>query len=158
MNTAQPTQVDRSMSWRDTPSYNGVHLVRAANIQPEPIRWILDGWLAVGKFHLVAGAPSTGKTTLATAIMASFSNGSTGGFGWPGKGPIARGDVIFWTSEDGIEDTVVPRLIAAGADRTRVHIVRGTMVNGQIRPFNPSDIPRLSKEIERIGTVGPDRD
>jgi putative DNA primase/helicase len=40
-------------------------LICAAIIMPEPINWLWDGWLAVGKLHILAGAPGTGKTTVA---------------------------------------------------------------------------------------------
>ena len=53
-----------------------------------------------------------------------------------------------------MSDTLVPRLIAAGANMDNVHIVNGTIENGRPRPFSfSSDIPRLSMEISQIGSV-----
>jgi len=45
-----------------------VELVGADQFKPEPIRWLWPGWLARGKLHVLAGAPGTGKTTLAMAL------------------------------------------------------------------------------------------
>ncbi|EQD57118.1 hypothetical protein B2A_04960, partial [mine drainage metagenome] len=42
-----------------------VELLHAADLKPEPIRWLWPAWLARGKLHVLAGAPGTGKTTLA---------------------------------------------------------------------------------------------
>jgi putative DNA primase/helicase len=57
-------------------------------------------------------------------------------------------------AEDDIEDTVVPRLIAAGADLTRIHIVKTMRKDGKERTFNlVTDLPELRKTVERIGNV-----
>lgn len=155
MTPVQSQHHGRGMSRPVPTSSSGLHLVTAANIKPKPINWLIEGWLAAGQFHLLVGPSSSGKSTVATALMASISNGRTGNFGWPGSGPIDRGDVIFWTSEDHIESVVMPRLIAAGADLTRVHILcGGTEANGKVRPFNAQDLPRLGDEVERLGNVG----
>src|SRR5437867_3377615 len=54
-------------------------LVRGDSITPEPVSWIWDGWLAAGKFHVLAGQPGTGKTTLALAFAATITSGGR----WP---------------------------------------------------------------------------
>jgi putative DNA primase/helicase len=68
-----------------------------------------------------------GKSQLAAFISAVVSNGGT----WPcGEGSTLPGDVVFMSAEDGIRDTIVPRLMAAGANTSRVHIVRGRTAQG----------------------------
>ena len=52
-----------------------VRLDQASQLQILPIRWLWRGWLALGKLHVLAGAPSTGKTTIAIAIAAVVSSG-----------------------------------------------------------------------------------
>jgi putative DNA primase/helicase len=63
--------------------------------------------------------------------------------------------VIWFTAEDDIEDTVIPRLVAAGADLTHVHIVGMTKNrDGSRRMFNlATDLPLLKQKIEEVGQV-----
>jgi hypothetical protein len=66
------------------------------------------------------GPPGLGKSQLTAFMSATVSNGGV----WPcGEGSTTAGDVIFMSAEDGIQDTIIPRLIAAGANTERVHIV-----------------------------------
>ena len=87
-------------------------LVCAAAITPEPIDWLWEGWLATGKLHILAGAPGTGKTTVALAFAATISCGGR----WPDGARADPGQVLIWSSEDDAKDTLVPRLIAMGAN------------------------------------------
>ena len=69
---------------------------------------------------------------------------------FPGGAPNGKpGHVIILSAEDGPADTIVPRLIAAGADLSRIHIVKAVKdVNGE-RPFNLSiDLDRLEREYD----------
>ena len=52
-----------------------VQITCAANITPEPISWLWNGWLARGKLHIFAGQAGTGKTTIAIALAATVSLG-----------------------------------------------------------------------------------
>jgi putative DNA primase/helicase len=98
----------------------GVSLIHAASIEPEAISWRWDGWIAEGKLHVLAGAPGTGKTTLAMALAATITTGGR----WPDGTPAVVGDVVIWSGEDDPKDTLVPRLIACGGDKARVHSTR----------------------------------
>jgi putative DNA primase/helicase len=70
------------------------------------------------------------------------------------EGKTPQGNVIWFSAEDDIEDTVVPRLIAAGADLKRVHIIETMRKDGKERTFSlVTDLPELRKTIERIGNV-----
>ena len=128
-----------------------VKLRCGAGIQPLAITWLWDGWLPAGKLTILAGAAGTGKTTLALGLAAAL----TGGGRWPdGKACRTRGNVLIWSSEDNPDDTLVPRLIAAGADMNRCHFIEGITQNGESAPFDPSqDIHELHKAVCRIGGV-----
>ena len=53
----------------------GVELICANTLEPEPIHWLWNDWIASGKFHILAGAPGTGKTTIALNLAATITTG-----------------------------------------------------------------------------------
>ena len=127
-----------------------VVLTCGADLTPEPVQWLWPDWLALGKFHLLAGAPGQGKTTIAMGLAATVTLGGR----WPDGTRCAAGNVLVWSGEDDYTDTLLPRLIAAGADRNRVFFVDGTSVGDAVRPFDPAtDTRTLQAAIEQIGSV-----
>jgi putative DNA primase/helicase len=155
MNGADPIwdAVDAALSARDMSSFGGhdfVQLEQASSLKIVPIRWLWPGWLARGKLQILAGAPGTGKTTIAVSLAATVS--SAGRF--PCGTPANTGNVLIWTGEDDPADTLAPRLVASGADLANVFFVRGTVQNGEPRSFDPGrDIGLLVQEAKRIGNV-----
>lgn len=124
-----------------------VDLVPASSIEARPIDWIWNGWLARGKLHLLAGAPSAGKTTIALSFASTISKGGA----WPDGTLADAGDVIVWSGEDDAADTLVPRLIAAGANLARVHFVRATVKAGRAVPFDPAaDMLALQERLREL--------
>lgn len=121
------------------------------DVQIEPISWLWSGWLAAGKLHILAGCPGTGKTTIALALAATVSKGGR----WPdGSSFLAPGNVLIWSGEDDPSDTLVPRLIAAGADLGRVHFVSETTDRQMKRPFDPAtDMAALIEKARAVGNV-----
>jgi putative DNA primase/helicase len=129
-----------------------VILVPASDIKMRPVSWLWDGWLAGGKLHILGGVPGTGKTTIALGIAATLTTGGR----WP-DGAIcsSRRSVIVWSGEDSADDTLVPRLAAAGADLSRVRIVSSVSHEDGQRPFDPSrDMQALIEAAQAIGDVG----
>ena len=125
-------------------------LTSAADIQPKAIRWLWPSWIAKGKFTVLAGAGGAGKTTVAIGLAATLTCGGR----WPdGTLCTERGNVLIWTSEDDPADTLVPRLMAAGADLSRVHIIEGRINSeGEREPFDPAtDFDLLREAVEQIG-------
>src|ERR1700738_296207 len=99
----------------------------AAEIEPKRIDYLWPGRIARGKHTSLAGEPGDGKSQLSVYVAAAISRGGE----WPcGEGRAPIGNVIILNAEDGADDTVVPRLIAAGANRERVHIVSAVLQNG----------------------------
>ena len=123
-----------------------VELLCAADVRPEAVRWHWNGWLAAGKLHILAGPAGTGKTTLALALAATITSGGR----WPDGTRATLGSVAMWSGEDGIADTLVPRLIANGADMIRIQFARSVADQGGRRPFDPAtDVPALALELAR---------
>ncbi len=127
---------------------------RASDITPEPIAWLWPGRIARGKVTLIAGMPGLGKSQITAYLAATVSIGGT----LPadgGKSPL--GSVIFLSAEDDPADTIVPRLMAAGADRRRIEIVEAVSepVAGQPGIRRPvclkSDLALLSDVTARLG-------
>lgn len=123
----------------------GITLVKAATLQVEPIHWIWSGWLAAGKVHILAGVPGTGKTSVAMALGATITIGGR----WPDGSLAQHGQILIWSAEDDPADTLIPRLIAAGADLERVHIISSALdKDGRPRAFDPAtDMDSLSDHI-----------
>lgn len=94
---------------------------RMSEVKPAPVRWLWLNRIALGKYVMLAGDPDVGKTSLWCDLAAHITTGAD----WPDRSKCERGSVLFATSEDGIADTISPRLIAAGADMRRVHHIKG---------------------------------
>ncbi|AJW45580.1 hypothetical protein TK49_13255 [Ralstonia mannitolilytica] len=125
-------------------------LTCAADVVPEAIVWLWPGWLPAGKISILAGSPGTGKTTLALAMAAIVSNGDT----WPDGSHMKKpGRVLIWSSEDDPADTLVPRLMAAGADLRHVHFAQAVAdEHGELQPFDPArDMHLLSERLCEMG-------
>ena len=122
----------------------------AAEISPEKIEWLWSGRLARGKHTCIAGEPGTGKSQLSIAMIAIVTTGGE----WPcAEGQAPLGSVIILSAEDGAADTIVPRLMAAGADLERVHIVSAVRhTDGSRRSLSlQHDLNLLEKKIAEVG-------
>jgi putative DNA primase/helicase len=112
-----------------------VTLLDLESIKMESTEWLWDGWLARRKFHLLGGAPEAGKTTIGLALAAAISSGAY----WPDGTRAPKQYVLIWSSEDGVEDTIAPRLAQMGADLTYIKVVhQQRAADGKVRPFNPA--------------------
>jgi putative DNA primase/helicase len=118
----------------------------------KPIEWVWPGRLARGKLSTIAGDPEAGKSHITISITAAITKGGY----WPcGEGKAPLGKVIILSAEDGKVDTVVPRLMAAGADLTKVRIIEAVKIEKDgVRSFDlAQDISRLECELTGIGDV-----
>ncbi|QJD31389.1 AAA family ATPase [Methylococcus geothermalis] len=128
----------------------GVNLLQGASVQPEPVRWLWPGWLAKGKLHVIAGQPGTGKTSLALSLAATLTAGGR----WPDGTPAAPGNVLIWSGEDDVRDTLMPRLLSCGADPKRCFFITDVQAEDGRRPFDPSrDMPALLRAAREVGEV-----
>jgi hypothetical protein len=133
------------------PQKRSLDCVRASDVAAERIEWIWPGRIARGKHTLIAGDPGTGKSQAMISIVAAVTTAGE----WPcGEGRAPLGSVIILQAEDGVADTVIPRLMAAGADLTRVHIIKATRIEGVSQTFDlHADLDLLKRKIVEIGDV-----
>jgi putative DNA primase/helicase len=126
---------------------------RASDVQIEKLIWVWPGRIPMGKLVLIGGPPGLGKSQLTTFMSAVISNG----WDWPcNEGSATAGNVIFMSAEDGIEDTIAPRLKAAGANLDSIYIVAAaTKPDGTGRKtFSlKTDVDLLEAKAKEIGDV-----
>lgn len=126
--------------------------VRASTIEPKRVEWLWPGRFALGKLGLIGGFPDVGKSQVVIDIVARVSRTDE----WPcDEGRAPQGDVLLFCSEDDPADTVVPRLLAAGANLERVHIVAmvGTRSGGEAVFSIQQHLPILREKLEEIPQV-----
>jgi putative DNA primase/helicase len=149
-------RAEQAMSARtgsgDTKPYPASELAmtRGCDLKPEAIQWVWPGYLAAGKLHILGGAPSTGKTTIAMSWGGTVSNGGN----WPDGSTSPLGNVVVWSGEDDAADTLVPRLSLSGADLSRVYFVGDVTDGNGKRAFDPArDMKPLADKLAEIGNV-----
>lgn len=103
----------------EAPGAEALTLTPASEVTEQSVEWLWPGWLPRGELTLLAGQPGAGKTTLALAVASILSRGGE----WPNGEKAKPAQTIFWTAEDSIEKTIVPRLRAHGADMGKVKIL-----------------------------------
>lgn len=95
-------------------------LIRMSKVETQEIKWLWYPFIPYGKLTIIQGDPGDGKTTLVLNIAASLSKGE----GLDENMLVhEKVNVIYQTAEDGLADTVKPRLEAAGADCSRILVI-----------------------------------
>ena len=96
-----------------------VKIIRMSDVELTPVEWLWKPYLPFGKLSVLQGNPGEGKTYFAMHLAAACTNGKL----LPNMERMEPFNVIYQTAEDGLGDTVKPRLIEAGADLDRVLII-----------------------------------
>jgi hypothetical protein len=115
-------------------SCNGEVITRLDQVPLERVEWLWRGRLPFGKLVILDGDPGTGKSTLAIDLAARVTTGSPMPDGAALSGP---GCVVALTAEDGLADTVRPRLEAARGDAAKVHVLEA------VRESDGTERPRV---------------
>jgi putative DNA primase/helicase len=134
-------QIHNTAEWKptaETPTPQAGAVLRCVrDITPKPLRWLWPGRIPLGKLTLLIGDPGLGKSLLTADIASHVTRGTS----FRDGATCEAGSVIFLSAEDDAADTIRPRLDAAGADVSRVHIleaVRVALTDGSLteKPFN----------------------
>lgn len=112
---------------RDEPN---LKLINMEQVEVEKIDWLLYPFIPFGKVTIVQGDPGEGKTTMVLQIIAKLTKGEAvlpSGSDEPALEAktvdLEPVNVIYQTAEDGLGDTIKPRLLSAGADCSRVMVI-----------------------------------
>lgn len=120
---------------------NELKLINMKDVKVEKVEWLLYPFIPYGKVTIIQGDPGEGKTTLVLQIIARLTNGESV-IGEEAKPSI---NVIYQTAEDGLGDTIKPRLLSANADCSKVLVIDDSK-----NPLTMMD-NRLEKALEVTG-------
>jgi hypothetical protein len=124
-----------------------------SNVQPERVRWLWPGRIPFGKLTILDGDPGLGKSVLTIDLAARVSRGWSmpGEEREPGDDGREPAGVVILSAEDGLDDTIRPRLDAAGADCERVLALdKIADSQGPRLPVVPDDCGHILEAIRRM--------
>ncbi|MCH8151329.1 MAG: AAA family ATPase [Planctomycetes bacterium] len=137
-----------SIVWAEAkPDGGELDVQRVSDIESKEVRWLWKKRVPLGKGTLLAGYPGVSKS-LATLDWAARVSA---GLDWPLGEPNEAGDVIILSAEDDASDTIKPRLVAAGADTDRCHVIFAVKHRGKERLFTlKDDLAKLERLLKRL--------
>ena len=146
----QKLNIDRQgLNGHDASLIESLAYINAGEVTPKAIRWLWPGRIATGKVSLIVGDPGLGKSQVCASLASVVTNGGS----WPvDRTPCEQGAVIILSAEDDPEDTIRPRLDAAGAMVQHVYILQAVKYESDTqkgeRGFD------LAKDAAKLGLLG----
>jgi hypothetical protein len=122
------------------PKESDISLVCMADVEAETVSWLWHPYIPLGKPTLLEGDPGVGKSWVSLAIATAVSLGK----GLPGTETIESASVVLASAEDGLGDTIRPRLDAMGANVRNVHAIKGAL------DFGNGGLDRLETFIQEV--------
>ena len=113
-----------------------------SNVPEEPVEWLWPGYIPLGESTILEGDPGTNKSSLTHAVAASLTKGTKMPCVPPKRGRKRKGGALFLIAEDSLAKTVRGRLLAAGADLTKIGVLENVVI--------PDDLMRAEKAIAEI--------
>jgi hypothetical protein len=122
---------------------------RVADVAPQRVRWLWPNYLPAGKVVVLDGDPGLGKSTVTADLAARITTGKAMPDGSGGSDP---GAVVLASAEDGLADTIRPRLELAGADLHRVEVIEHlTLPDGRTVPLElPGDLDQVEEVMRDL--------
>ena len=119
-----------------------LQLIKLSEIQSQEVSWLWFPFIPYGKLTIIQGDPGDGKTTFILNIAAKLSKGEGLDGGMELTEPL---NVIYQSAEDGLADTVKPRLEQVGADCEKISVI-----DERIKSLSMIDI-RLEEAVIKTG-------
>jgi putative DNA primase/helicase len=145
-------RVDAAPLWRpansETAAGKTSALVSLATVRPEATDWLWHHRIPRGAQTISTGWPGVGKSQQQCDTVAHTSTGTP----WPDGSPCPCGDTIMLTCEDSYAKTVVPRLLAAGANLKRVHALQIIRIDAQTKRafLLTEDLDELERHLRSL--------
>ncbi len=133
----------------------GPRVIVLADVEPERVEWLWPGYLPRGKVVILDGDPDLGKSAVSIDLAARISTGSP----MPDGAEPVKGAVLILSAEDGLADTIRPRLAAAEGDPEQVVTITEVPEvgdEGQVTtrpPVIPGDVALIEEVITARGVV-----
>ena len=108
-----------TVSEQKPPGEEAVAVIRMTDIALQEVQWLWKPYIPFGKVTIIQGNPGEGKTTFALRLAAACTTGTA----LPGMESHEPFTILYQTAEDGLGDTIKPRLIEAEADLSRVLVI-----------------------------------
>jgi len=120
-----------------------------SDVQPERVQWLWHDYIPLGKLTVIDGDPGLGKSTLTLDLAARLSTGRPMPDGTRSDvcGPAG---VVLLSAEDGLADTIRPRLNAANADVTRIVAIESLTQGEKERGVTLADLPAIEAAITQV--------
>ncbi|MGE3806214.1 MAG: AAA family ATPase [Gemmataceae bacterium] len=152
LRAGKPEAIDPWAKERDKPAHRRLIRRCAAAIEPRPVVWLWRNRIARRAFNLVDGDPGEGKSWMLLDLAARISRG------WklpPDDGPGGKpANVLLANDEDDAASTIVPRLLDAGADMSRIEIIDGVRIGDEDMPLTlPAHLDLLEQAALETGAV-----
>jgi putative DNA primase/helicase len=144
---ASPPNTPKRASVISPSSGNTAYVVRLSDVKPEAVRFLWPGRIPLGKVTLFVGHPGVGKSYVTADLTARVTAIGV----WPDGSRAPLGNVVWLSAEDGISDTIRPRVDRLGGDAGRVVLLEAVKSKDatQERGFTLADIDLLEETIRR---------
>src|SRR3989338_1419166 len=124
-----------------------IDIVCLDTVTAEKVNWLWSGYIPLGKLTLLDGDPGLGKSLFALDITARISTGQP----MPDGSLVLHGGVVLMSLEDGLADTIVPRLEVAGADKSKIVALQGVKdLEGKFRFPTVEDIEAIGNACKKV--------
>jgi len=138
----EPTATEGKYDVDDAIDISGPRVVQLGDVEPELVSWLWPGYIPYGKVPLLAGDPGLGKSWTTLDLAARLT---VGGETPDRQHRMEQGAVVLLTAEDGLADTVRPRIDVQCGDAGLVHVLEGIV--------DPDGHERLPSLVDDIGTL-----
>ncbi len=138
--------------WKKTDIEEGIgdgviEIIRLDSVIAEKVSWLWNGYVPLGKITLLDGDPGLGKSLFTLDMTARISTGQA----MPDGSPSIQGGIVLMSLEDGLADTIAPRLEIAGADKSKIVALQGVKgSDGKYRFPTVEDTEAIKKACKKI--------